>query len=83
MNIISKLNSIFSFKEKKVEGAEVWMVYWYAYSTGCSINYPNVEQKAKAFLSYDEAKLFSENLQKCLDILQFDLSIDIIVKKQE
>lgn len=83
MNIISKLNSIFSFKEMKVEGAEVWMVYWHAYSTGSSIYYPHVEKKAKAFLSYDEAKLFSENLSKCLDILQFDLSIYIRVEKQE
>lgn len=83
MNIISKLNSIFSFKEKKVEGAEVWMVYWYAFEPGYTIKYPTVKRKSKAFLSKDDAEHFVDKLKRCLDILQFSIGIDIEIEKQK
>lgn len=82
MNIISKLNSIFSYKEKEVEGAEVWMVYWNSYSNGVSIDFPNVEIKSKAFLNYEDAVSFIENLKHSLDVLQFNLDIRIKIEKQ-
>lgn len=83
MNIISKLNSIFSYNERKVYGAEVWMVYWYAYSNGCSVQYPHVEKKSKAFLNKKDADSFVENLKHSLDVLQFDLDIRIKIEKQK
>lgn len=83
MNIISKLNSIFSYKEKEVEGAEVWMVYWYSYSDGCSLQFPNVKRKSKVFLNYGDAVLFVENMKHSLDVLQFNLNIHIKIEKQK
>lgn len=83
MNIISKLNSIFSYKEKEVEGAEVWMVYWNSYSNGISIEYPKVERKSKAFLREEDAISFAENLKHSLNVLQFNLDIRVKIEKQK
>lgn len=83
MNIIRKLNSIFSFSEKKVDGAEIWVVSWTAYSSGIFADYPFRTQKYKAFLNEEEAIKFKDNLKQCLKILQFDLSIGISIEKQK
>lgn len=85
MNIIKKLNSIYSVKEEKVDAAEVWMVSWNSYYVldGCSVEYPQIERKAKAFLSKEDAQSFIDGLHKALDILEFDLNIMIESKRQK
>lgn len=85
MNIIKKLSSVYSVKEEKVDAAEVWMVSWNSYYVlgGCSVEYPRIERKAKAFLSKEDAQSFIDALHKALDILEFDLDIMIEIKKQK
>lgn len=84
MKIIHKLNSIFSYKEKEVEGAEVWMVYWNIYKeNGLGMLYPKVKTLSKAFLNEYDAIEFKNNLEKCLEILQFKVDINIKIEKQE
>lgn len=84
MKIIHKLNSIFSYKEKEVEGAEVWMVYWNTYiRTGLGMRYPEVKRLSKAFLNEEDAIDFEKNLNKSLEILQSNIDIDIKIEKQK
>lgn len=84
MKIIHKLNSIFSYKEKKVEGAEIWMVYWKTYiSNGLGMEYPKVKRLSKAFLKEEDAIDFKSNLETALEVLQSNINIDIKIEKQK
>lgn len=84
MSIIHRLNSIFSYKEKKVDGAEVWMVYWNTYiSNGLGMRYPEVKRLSKAFLNKEDAVEFKNNLEKALEILQSNINIGIEIEKQK
>lgn len=84
MGIVYKLNLLFSFKEKEVDGAEIWMVYWNTYiSNGLGVQYPKVKRLSKAFLNKEDAVEFKSNLEKALEILQSNINIDIEIEKQE
>lgn len=84
MGLINKINTIFSFKENEVTGAEVWMVYWKTFTyNSMGLRYSDVKKMCKAFLNKQDAIDFKHNLLKALEILQSDVDIDIRIEKQK
>jgi hypothetical protein len=81
MNIIKKIHKIITgYKTKEAEGAEVWMVSWYARYGEYSGDYKKV---AKAFLNEDDADAFAESLEEAAKLLQYTEDICIKVEKQK
>ena len=80
MNLIEKINTIITgVNTKEVKGCEVWIVMWQgrygSYST-------QVEQKAKAFLNEESAKIFAESLREAQKLLQYTEDLCITIVKQ-
>ena len=69
-----------SYNTTEVDGAEVWMVSWYArygeYSSSCT-------KVAKAFLNEQEANQFANSLRAAQKLLQYTENICIKVEKQQ
>ena len=80
MNIVRKINEIFALtKEKDAEGAEVWIVSWYArYGEFSS----DKNQVAKVFLNEQDADAFIKSLKDAQTLLQYTESIMITKEKQ-
>jgi hypothetical protein len=85
MKIFKKKEQIPVNESVEVEGAQVWMVTWNSlhdngYSSPtlvCSI------RRAKAFLSYEDAKEFRDSLERAMKLLQCTFKINIDIEKQE
>lgn len=68
-----------SYNTETVDGAEVWMVSWYA-RTGPFYNDRTIV--AKAFLSEEDANNFKKSLEAAQDLLQNKENIEITIVKQ-
>lgn len=85
MDIFKKKEQIPVNESVEVEGAQVWMVTWNAlldggYSTPTLVN---IIRRAKAFLSYEDAKEFRDSLERAMKLLQCTFKINIDIEKQE
>ena len=84
MEIFKKKEQIPVNESVEVEGAQVWMVTWNSlldggYSTPTLVN---LNRRAKAFLSYEDAKEFRDSLERAMKLLQCTFRIDIDIEKQ-
>ena len=80
MKLIEKINTIVTgVRTKEVKGCEVWLVMWKgrygSYNQQC-------EQKAKAFLNEESAKIFAESLKEAQKLLQYTEDLCITIVKQ-
>ena len=85
MEIFKKKEQIPVNETVGVEGAQVWLVTWNSlvddgYSSPTLVN---VNRRAKAFLSYEDAKEFRDSLERAMKLLQCTFRIDINIEKQE
>ena len=84
MEIFKKKEQIPVNESVEVEGAQVWMVTWNSlldggYSTPTLVN---LNRRAKAFLSYEDAKEFRDSLERAMKLLQCTFKINIDIEKQ-
>ena len=81
MKLFGKTNTIITgVNTKEVEGCEVWLVMW----QGRYGSYHDQhEQKAKAFLNEESAKIFAESLKEAQKLLQYTEDLCITIVKQD
>ena len=84
MEIFKKKEQIPVNESVEVEGAQVWMVTWNSLLDGgySSPTLVNVNRRAKAFLSYEDAKEFRDSLERAMKLLQCTFKINIDIEKQ-
>lgn len=85
MEIFKKKEQIPVDETVEVEGAQVWLVTWNSLVDGgySSPTLVNVNRRAKAFLSYEDAKEFRDSLERAMKLLQCTFKINIDIEKQE
>lgn len=74
-----KESVIKSYNAETVDGAEVWMVSWYA---RMGSYYADRTRVAKAFLSEQDAINFKKSLEAAHNLLQNKENIEITIVKQ-
>ena len=84
MKIFKKKEQIPVNEAVEVEGAQVWMVTWNSlldngYSSPTLVS---VTRRAKAFLSYEDAKEFRDSLERAMKLLQCTFKVNIDIEKQ-
>ena len=80
MKLFGKTNTIITGVDtKEVKGCEVWVVMW---KSRYGSYYGNYEQKAKAFLNEESAKIFAESLKEAQKLLQYTEDLCITIVKQ-
>lgn len=75
-----------SVNVREVQGVEVWLVQWTALESTSHYNNPTLVravQKAKAFLSRQDAEDYVETLEAAADLIQFKTQMNITITKQE
>jgi hypothetical protein len=84
MEIFKKKEQIPVNESVEIEGAQVWMVTWNSLLDGgySSPTLVNVNRRAKAFLSYEDAKEFRDSLERAMKLLQCTFKISIDIEKQ-
>lgn len=84
MDIFKKKEQIPVNETVEVEGAQVWLVTWNSLvaSGYSSPTLVDVTRRAKAFLSYENAKEFSDSLERAMKLLQCTFKINIDIEKQ-
>lgn len=80
MKLIEKIKTIITdVHTKEVKGCEVWLVMW----QGRYGSYDDQhEQKAKAFLNEESAKIFAKSLREAQKLLQYTEDLCITIVKQ-
>ena len=84
MEIFKKKEQIPVNETVEVEGAQVWLVTWNSlldngYSSPTLVS---VTRRAKAFLSYEDAKEFRDSLKRAMELLQCTFKVNIDIEKQ-
>ena len=84
MEIFKKKEQIPVDETVEVEGAQVWLVTWNSLLDGgySSPTLVNVNRRAKAFLSYEDAKEFRDSLERAMKLLQCTFKVDIEIEEQ-
>lgn len=84
MDIFSKKEQIPVNETVEVDGAQVWLVTWNSLVNGgySSPTLVNVNRRAKAFLSYEDAKEFRDSLERAMKLLQCTFKVNIDIEKQ-
>jgi hypothetical protein len=84
MEIFKKKEQIPVNETVEVEGAQVWMVTWNSLLDGGyrTPTLVNLNRRAKAFLSYEDAKEFRDSLERAMELLQCTFKINIDIEKQ-
>lgn len=84
MDIFKKKEQIPVDETVEVEGAQVWLVTWNSLvDSGCSSpTLVNLNRRAKAFLSYEDAKEFRDSLERAMKLLQCTFRININIETQ-
>jgi hypothetical protein len=84
MDIFKKKEQIPVDETVEVEGAQVWLVTWNSLLNrgfDC-ITLVESRRRAKAFLSYEDAKAYRDSLEKAMELLQCTFKVNIDIEKQ-